>query len=65
MIDIVDRLRAPIGDVVADQHVLTAAITAADEIVRLRGLVRWASHHVPPGTEVEAALEAEVQKWSS
>lgn len=41
----------------------TAQALAVD-IDRLRGLIRWASHHVPPGTEVEKALMLEAQTGS-
>ena len=39
MIDIVDRLRATSGGVVADTQILNAAIEAADEIERLRNTI--------------------------
>ena len=40
MIDIVDRLRAPGGDVVSDSHIIGAARIAADEIEWLRAALR-------------------------
>jgi len=38
-IDILDRLRAPSGGVVADTQIIKAARAAADEIERLRALI--------------------------
>lgn len=62
--DLIHRLRAPDGGVVANTQIISAARQAADEIERLRGALTVCANHADDmplvvKTAVEALIQSE------